>query len=57
MPNQKGELTLADHAEMWTKENGGTVPPRDSHEYQEMYQRWIAYAFADFDKPKRRNRK
>ena len=43
----KPELTLADHAEAWARENGEDVPVRDTPEWQVMYERWIDYAFSD----------
>ena len=42
------ELTLADHAELWAKENGIVVPSKDTTKYEDMYRKWIEYAFADF---------
>lgn len=46
-------MTLADYSEAWMKENGHTVPPRDSKEWKELYMSWIDYAF---DYNKQRNR-
>ena len=43
------KMTLSDHAEAWTKEQGKVVPERDTPEWQEMYQLWIAYAFEGWD--------
>jgi hypothetical protein len=58
------EMTLADHAEAWHREQGKKVPPRDSAKWQQMYERWATWAFADLrgpEKPRprkpRRNRK
>ena len=44
----KKQMTLADHAEAWTREQGRDVPPRNTPEWQIMYNAWIDYAFADF---------
>ena len=38
---------LAD-AEDWQRANGKPVPPRDTPEWQAMYEAWVNYAFADF---------
>jgi len=51
MDNQ--DLTLADHAEAWMKENGHEVPPRKSEEWNELYTQWLDYAF-DYNKQKNR---
>ena len=40
-------MTLADHAEAWWKEHGRKVPPRNTAEYTEMYEKWHAFAFRD----------
>ena len=42
------EPTLADHAEAWHSENGGTVPPRNTPEWTTMYEKWHAFAFEYF---------
>jgi len=42
------QMTLADHAEAWTREQGQPVPERDSAEWRAMYEKWIAWAFQDF---------
>ena len=42
------KMTLADHAEAWTKEKGESVPPRDTTEWRAMYERWHSFAFAEF---------
>ena len=42
------EMTLADHAEAWWKEKGNTVPDKHTIEYNEMYEKWHAFAFSDF---------
>lgn len=48
-------MTLADHAEAWTREQCAPVPPRGTAEWQAMYERWHEWAFRDFEpkKPKR----
>ena len=38
-------MTLAQHAEAWWREQGKEVPPRDTREWQEMYEQWVAWAF------------
>ena len=48
--DSQNEMTLADHAEAWWKEQGKIVPPIDTPEYEEMYQRWHTFAFQDFYK-------
>jgi hypothetical protein len=42
------EMTLADHAESWMKENGYKIPSRESTEWKNLYEKWIDYAFSDF---------
>lgn len=42
------EKTLANFAEEWYKEQGKIVPDKNSKEYDEMYQSWVEFAFADF---------
>ena len=42
-------MTLADHAEAWWKEQGKEVPPRGIKQWQEMYETWVAWAFADLN--------
>lgn len=42
------KMTLADHAEAWTREQGEPVPARDTPEWTVMYEAWIEFAFADF---------
>ena len=44
------ELTLADHAESGWREQGKRVPRRNTDEWRRMYERWVAWAFADFDR-------
>jgi hypothetical protein len=41
------ELTMADHAEAWWREQGKRVPRRDTARWQEMYETWAEWAFAD----------
>jgi len=45
----KENATLADHAEAWAVETGQLIPERGSKEWDELYERWIVYAF---DEPK-----
>jgi hypothetical protein len=42
------EMTLADHAESWWREQGKRVPQRKTTAWQRMYERWVEFAFADF---------
>jgi len=35
-------------AEQWWAEKGNSIPPADSAEYEQMYERWAEYAFGDF---------
>ena len=52
------EMTLADHAECWCREQGKEVPPRDTDQWQAMYEAWATWAFADLhSEEKRRPRK
>ena len=46
----RDSTTLADHAEAWHKEQGKPVPCRDTKAWQEMYEEWVNWAFADFGK-------
>ena len=41
------EMTLADHAEYWCREQGKQVPARDTAEWQAMYEAWATWAFSD----------
>lgn len=50
MATTKKNMTLADHAEAWWKEQGNTVPPKGSDAYNEMYEKWAKMAFKDFEK-------
>jgi hypothetical protein len=51
------EMTLADHAEAWCKEQGNEVPARDSDEWQRMYETWATWAFSDLRGEKRPRRR
>lgn len=41
------EMTLADHAEYWWREQGKQVPARGTDEWDKMYEEWATWAFAD----------
>jgi hypothetical protein len=41
------ELTLAEHAEAWWREQGKRVPRRGTARWQKMYETWAEWAFAD----------
>jgi len=41
--------TLAQHAEEWWQEQGQNVPLKDTVAYEEMYQKWVEFAFRSFD--------
>ena len=41
------KMTLADHAECWCREQGKEVPPRDTDQWQAMYEAWVEWAFSD----------
>jgi len=43
---KKKEMTLADHAKAWWKEQGHTIPEKETEEWDEMYGKWVNYAFA-----------
>lgn len=43
-------LTLADHAELWWREQGKDVPKEGTNEYTKMYEEWAKYAFKDWGK-------
>lgn len=46
------EMTLGDHAEAWWKDiERREVPKRNTTAWREMYELWIAYAFADIRNP------
>jgi hypothetical protein len=42
-----GQMTLAQHAEAWWREQGNIVPDRDTAEWDRMYEAWVTWAFAD----------
>ena len=42
------EMTLADHAEAWAREQGCHIPNRDTKEWIILYEEWVTWAFADF---------
>jgi hypothetical protein len=48
------EMTLADHAEYWCRKKGKKVPRRGTAEWQEMYETWVNWAFADLRGEKKR---
>jgi len=41
-------LGLGEHAEAWWREQGREVPPADTPEWDEMYEKWVDFAFDDF---------
>ena len=45
-----GELTLADHAEIWGRQQGIDIPARNTPEFDVFYEKWVNWAFADFPK-------
>ncbi len=42
------DKTLAEHAEAWWKEQGNIIPPKNTKKWNEMYKKWIEFAFKDF---------
>lgn len=44
------ELTTRDHAVCWGAESGKDVPDYGAPEWNDFYQSWIDFAFADFGK-------
>lgn len=42
------DKTLADHAELWAKENGMSIPERNTLAWTMMYGEWIQFAFQGF---------
>ena len=40
-------ISLSDHAEMWSYETSGNIPEQNTKEWQKMYESWIDFAFAD----------
>ncbi len=49
-------MTLAEHAEAWTREQGKPVPPRDTPEWGDMYADWHEWAFQDFQDIKEKHK-
>jgi len=47
------KTTLADHAEEWMKDEGFSIPERNTKEWNDLYAKWINYAF-DFEKQRKR---
>ncbi len=43
------EMTLGEHAEAWTREQGKPVPLRETDEWRRMYEAWVEFAFANFE--------
>ncbi len=41
------EMTWAEHAERWWKEQGKTVPPKDTKEWDSMFFLWYKYAVSN----------
>lgn len=39
------QMTLAEHAEAWQREQGKEVPDRDTEAWQTMYEQWVDFAF------------
>lgn len=42
------DVTMAEHAEAWWSEKGRKVPRRDTMAWNDMYQKWVNYAFKSF---------
>ena len=40
------ELTLSQHAELWYAEQGNIVPQKGTSEWDDMYAKWVKFAFA-----------
>ena len=52
------EMTLAEHAEAWWREQGKDVPPRGTAQWRTMYETWVEWAFSDLrGDQERRNRR
>ncbi len=49
------EMTLADHAEAWQREQGREVPVRGTDDWQAMYEAWATWAFADLRSEEKRH--
>lgn len=45
--DEEDNLTMAQHAECWWKLQGNEVPPQLSPEYNEMYEKWVEFAFSN----------
>jgi len=43
-------VTLADHAEAWWSKKGNKVPKKNTPQWQEMYEKWVKWAFREFKK-------
>ena len=55
-PKHPDEMTLAEHAEAWWREQGKKVPRRNTKKWKKMYEKWVAFAFKDFGKNPPRGR-
>ena len=42
------DLTFSEHAELWYTEQGNIVPEKGTKEWDDMYEKWHEFAFADF---------
>lgn len=40
-------ISLADHAEMWWFEHSNDIPNRETKSWNEMYEKWVKFAFED----------
>ena len=47
MECKHGQMTLADHAEAWWIEQGNEVPKKDTKGWENMYLKWVDFAFRD----------
>jgi hypothetical protein len=41
------EMTLAEHAEAWWREQGNALPARETDKWERMYEAWVEWAFID----------
>lgn len=41
------KLTLSQHVEMWFYENTGSIPDRGTPVWDQIYEKWVAFAFVD----------
>lgn len=41
------EMTGADHAKAWARENGETIPDPGTPEWDALYERWNEFAFSE----------